>query len=230
MKLSRSLYVLVIAAGLLLTACNQLRPEDRLCKRTSFSESGSDQADFAFGYFPPAFAEETLDCGFGGGPQPIIGEVEREWFPRQWQAACEPSLYAMARSAQPADFTLRFSYIPSFDPSVFITVQRKDEELVLIAKQLNGAGGYEPGTLARSKEIVLTDQQAVELETMLAEGGLFQETAKACELGFDGSRWIFELVSTGEYRMVNRWSPSDGAAHDLGELLIRLSGWSIETY
>jgi hypothetical protein len=123
-----------------------------------------------------------------------------------------------------------FSYIPSFDPSVFITVQRKGEGFVLIAKQLNGAGGYDPGILARSKEIALTEEQAVEFEAMLAEGGLFREAVETCEFGFDGSRWIFELVSSGEYQMVNLWSPSDGAAHELGELRIRLSGWNIETY
>ena len=49
-------------------------------------------------------------------------------------------------------------------------------------------------------------------------------------MGFDGSEWLFEMVDQDGYRLVKRWSPDDGAAYDLGQVLIELSGWSEETY
>lgn len=161
---------------------------------------------------------------------PIIGEVEREWYPRQWRAASEPSFYELAQCEALPDLALRFGYIPSFDPSVFIRVQPDGEGLKLIAKKMTGAGGYDPGTLGRSKELRLTDKQASELRRMLSAEALFQEPPHTCELGFDGSQWIFEMVDKEGYKMVKRWSPNEGAAHNLGQFLIDLSGWRIDTY
>lgn len=185
---------------------------------------------FASGYFPRTFGEPQIDCGYPAGPAALIGEVEQEWYPRQWQAAREPSFYGLSEQDIPPAFALRFSYIPSFTPSVFIRVHRESDGLRLVAKEMSGAGGYEPGKIARSKEVRLSSQQVLQLEKLLAEEALFEEPADTCQLGFDGSEWIFEMVDSKGYRMVKRWSPNEGAAYNLGMHLAELSGWQFDKY
>ncbi len=216
--------------ALLLAACTAERFDEPICRASNQSIADQPISKFAHGYFPEEFGEPSEDCGNPDRPVPIIGEIERDWYPGQWRAAHEPSFYELTQCETPPQFALRFSYIPSFDPSVFIRVQSDGNGLSLIAKQLTGAGGYDPGTLGWSRKVRLTASQAAELRQILASEALFEEPPDTCELGFDGSKWIFEMVDENGYRMVKRWSPREGAAHNLGRFLINLSGWDVETY
>jgi hypothetical protein len=207
-----------------LTACDAVRPQDRACQAQQASTAESKAGAFARGYFPEAFAKPSLACGYPAGPSPIIGDIEREWYPRQLRAGCEPSLYELSRRAERSEFTLRFSLIPSFHPSVFIRVQKAGDQYTLIVKEMSGAGGYDPGVIKRSKELLLSPIQVTELKRLLAEETLFEEPATICERGFDGSQWLFEIVDKGGYKMVNRWSPTEGPARNLGSYLMDVSG------
>jgi hypothetical protein len=226
----RAARLAIVFASITLTACNQVRPEDRLCRARQEDTVKPQGEAFADGYFPAAFGRYTDRCADPTRPSPTVSGFESEWYPRQWRAACEPSFYQLSLREAPPEFALRFSYMPSFDPSVFITVQSEGDGFRLIVKEMSGLGGYDEGTIARSREVRLKASQVAVLKKLLDEGALFRESPANCVSGFDGSRWIFELVTSGEYQMVNRWSPSEGAAHDLGEMLIRLSGLSVETY
>ena len=223
-------FTVAIAGALSLAACTAERFDEPVCRAPQRSAASQASSGFARGYFPAEFAKPTLDCGTPSGLLPLIGDIEQDWYPKQWQAAHEPSFYELTQCGTPPEFALRFSYIPSFDPSVFIRVQSDGDGLSLIAKQLTGAGGYDPGALGWSKKMQLTERQASELQQILASQALFEEPPATCEMGFDGSQWIFEMVDENGYRMAKRWSPSDGAAHNLGRFLIELSGWEIETY
>ena len=223
---SRFLAVTVLTPAL--AACTPERFDEPICRAPTAASPEQRSSQFAQGYFPPEFGKPSGNCGYEGGPVHLISEVERDWYPRQLRAASESSFSALAQCETPPEFALRFSYIPSFDPSVFIRVQPDGEGMSLIAKRLTGAGGYDAGSLGRSKMVRLTP---VEVERVKqAAQRLFQEPADICEMGFDGSEWLFEMVDQDGYRLVKRWSPDDGAAYDLGQVLIELSGWSEETY
>lgn len=228
MPLSQRNKIIAILASFALVSCNQVRPEDRACQADNVSAAEPREESFAFGYFPLAFSEPTESCG--NGSFAIIGEVAREWYPRQWRAACEPSFYELSKEAASPKFALRFSYIPSFDPSVFISVLKEGDDYKLIAKKLSGTGGYDPGVINHSKELFLSAEQVAELKRLLEQESLFDEPPVTCELGFDGSQWIFEKVDESGYKMVNRWSPREGTAHSLGQHLIELSGWRVDVY
>ncbi|MEH6759444.1 MAG: hypothetical protein V7676_18375 [Parasphingorhabdus sp.] len=214
----------------LLVACAPERFDEPICKSAQKLISEKTDAPFAAGFFPPEYAKPGLSCGYPSGSVPIVGEIESEWYPKQWLAASEGSYYDLAQCDTLPEFSLRFSYIPSFDPSVFIRIEAEGEGLKLIAKELTGAGGYDPGRLGRSKELRLTDQQAERLQKLLDAEALFQMPSKTCEMGFDGSQWIFEMVDKDGYKMVNRWSPQKGAPHAVGMYLVELSGWDLELY
>ena len=184
---------------------------------------------FASGYFPESYGDPLVDhCNSDAGPWPLIGEVEEEWYPDQWMAAREPSFYLFSEQEVPPNFALRFSYIPSFSPSIFVRVQEQEGAYILYAKRMDGTGGYEPGTIASSKRIKLSDQEVADLKQLIREDALFEEKADGCSYGFDGSEWLFELVDPQGYRFVKRGSPTEGAGHRLGQHLIGLTGWSMD--
>lgn len=221
-------FLAAIALPPALVSCTPERFDEPICRAPAAASPDQRSSQFAQGYFPPEFGKPSGGCGYDGGPMPLIGEVERDWYPRQLRAASESSFFALAQCESPPEFALRFSYIPSFNPSVFVRVQPDAEGVSLVAKRLTGAGGYEPGSLGRSKMVRLTPAEVERVKR--AARRLFQEPRDTCEIGFDGSQWLFEMVDEDGYRFVKRWSPDDGAAHDLGRLLIELSGWNEETY
>ena len=122
----------------------------------------------------------------------------------------------------------RFTWLPSFDHSVVVRVERKGEQYVLEAKTETGAGGYDPGQLSRSTVMTLTDPERTAFARLLEAWQFWEQTTKDRSLGFDGSQWILEGVAEGRYHVVDRWSPtSDGplaSYYLLGEWLLRKSG------
>jgi len=230
MELLTVLRTAAISSALFLASCVPEKFDHPICHAPPKIGSDTEIQKFASGYFPPEYGDPSSGCNYRAGPTAIIGEVEREWYPRQWAAASEPSLYEAAQCNALPDFVLRFSYIPSFDPSVFIRVQSDGDGLKLTASEMTGAGGYDPGEVGRTKEVRLSEKQAFELREMLDAQALFEEKPDICQAGLDGSSWIFELVDKDGYRMVKRWSPEDGAAHNLGILLIEFTDWSFEPY
>ena len=106
-------------------------------------------------------------------------------------------------------------------------MQENEGTYTLFAKRMDGAGGYEPGSIASSKKVSLSVEEITDLKKLLREDGLFEEKADLCSLGFDGSKWLFEQIDHQGYRFVKRWSPTEGAGHRLGQYLIELTGWKI---
>ncbi|WP_428028250.1 hypothetical protein [Altererythrobacter sp.] len=184
---------------------------------------------FASGYFPEVYGEPIVgNCDWPSGPHPLIGEVEEDWFSDQLIAAREPSLHLLSQQQLRPSFILRFSYLPSFSPSIFVRVYKDTDDHFLIAKRLSGLGGYDAGTIASSKKIRLTSDQVDSLKRLLVEEALFNEPADDCSIGFDGATLIFEQVDENGYKMVKRWSPSEGSAYNLGLHLHRLTGWNTD--
>ena len=184
---------------------------------------------FAHGYFPKSYGNASFDCGVNVGKIPTISEIEEEWYPSQWQAALEPSLHLLSEQ-KTSNFVLRFSYIPSFGPSIFIRIHKEGKRYKLIVKKMSGFGGYDPGVISESKEIHLSPKQVSELNKLLNKEKLFEEAAAICDFGFDGSEWIFETADSNGYKMVKRWTPFDGAAYNVGEYLFLLSECPIDQW
>lgn len=198
--------VLVVAIALAASACGPIRSQDRVCQIEQMlsDEPSGDAKDKAF--FPDGFAEEMQSdqCGI---ERPRLGEVEREWFPNQWRAACEPPLFDGKQSGEGVRFTFRFSYLPSRDHSIFLRLEKDEDAHRLIVKQMTGRGGYEPGVVSRSKELELSEDDIQFVRRKLEElrasraaeaARLDREGPKDICFGtLDGTEWIFEVVEKG---------------------------------
>lgn len=174
-------------------------------------------------YFPRALYCQGNSCGRTG----IISRSEQEWYSRQLAAADEIPLVSLARNAEPGTTLLRFSWIPSFSPSVFVLVRKTgDGAYAITAKRLDGRGGYAPGTLAQQIDRRLTQDEAQRLEKIGAQ--LAGEPSAVNDFGLDGAQWLVEQADQDHYRFMNRWSPQDGPVKKLGTLLLSFTGWDLD--
>lgn len=184
-------------------------------------------------YFPDSFYEPSVQCDeLEGGLQPVLSIVEKRWYPRQLDAAGEPSLYLASQADRPdGQQSLRFTWLPTFQHPVFVRVESlPDGRQKLIATRLSGAGGYAPGTVKDRIERLLTATESRRLGKMLERTRLSELPPTLCaDGGTDGSQWIFESVDSRGYHFVNRWTPRKGEVRKLGLLLLSLTGWTFES-
>lgn len=185
-------------------------------------------------YFPTGFAEETLpdQCGTEG---PRLSEVERQWYPKHWRAACEPPLLDQDQPENGNQFKFRFSLLPSFDNPLIFRMESRQDGHWLVVKQLTGHGGYDPGIIGRTKEFELSraeiDFVRDKLNRIRASRAdalaRFEENGPSdtCFAMFDGTQWILEVVEDDQYDMFTATSPTNGDLHELGTMLMRKSGW-----
>lgn len=206
---------------------------DRLCMALPGEKTSITPAPSGKTYFPTAFGKPAQVCNYKGYPEcfATISSVEMDWYPQIWDAADEPSLYDRSREPRPQGrTTLRFTWLPTFDHPVIVRLERQGGKVELIAKQLSGEGGYEPGKAGLSVTRSLSDAEVRQLNTILSRTAVLDQRATECDGGLDGSQWIVESVDDEGYRFINRWSPEKGPVRTFGDFALDLTGWKLDKY
>ncbi len=91
-------------------------------------------------------------------------------------------------------------------------------------KQLDGAGGYEPGKLITNQTDPLTKDQWSAFTRRLDRACYWSLPSMSEEIeGNDGAQWILEGRRDGRYHVVDRWSPNGGVFRDACLYLLTLS-------
>ena len=175
---------------------------------------------------PKLFKPER--CGLFSRPESELDGFRAEWYGKALTSAQEPSLFERSQSRAPSS-EYRFTWLPSFNHPITVKVLTKpDGALQVIAKELSGAGGYDPSRITRRVERVLSPDEAASFIGTVAKTDICHLPSARCLLGgVDGEEWIFEAVDKTGYHFTRRWSPTRGPAHDLGTAFIRLTAWAI---
>lgn len=173
-------------------------------------------------------APGTTACE-GSGPWIFPSAALREnelWFGKYLHAAEEGSLCAAW-----GEEAYRFTWLPTWGMPVVVRVERRGTEHRLTAKQLDGAGGYEPGELRVSRTRPLAPAEWLRIVRAVEDTGLWSaDTPEADPFisGLDGATWIVEGVREARYRGIERWSPAarEGAeaVRAAGLLFLETSG------
>lgn len=221
-----------------LAACGNNQPSEShapennaLCKVLPGKTDTINPTKSGVQYFPPSFGKTMHVCNFKGYPEcfPKVSAFENEWYSKHWEAAREPSLYQISKGQESAQGgILRFTWLPTFHHPVTVRFEIEPGSTTMIAKELSGAGGYEPGKINRQITRTLNSAEARQLAEAMAKASPFNEPPAKCELGLDGSQWMLERVERGSYDYASRWSPQKGAMRDFGMLALRLTGWKFE--
>lgn len=149
------------------------------------------------------------------------------WYSKHLKAMSEKSLLGISDKNVE---TYRFLWLRTFHHPIFVRVERiqhepNANEIVLFSKELDGAGGYEPGKLFNETGRVLTEKQWCEFMNLLEKANYWKlPTQDKNSGGFDGAEWILEGVRDNRYHIVERWSPDGGEYREACIYLLKLSG------
>jgi hypothetical protein len=186
-------------------ACNrQADVESRLDNREITS---TDQANT-----PSRLCRATDTVYFADTP---LGEREG-WYGKHLRAMKEPVLCPDSMRER-----YRFLWLRTFHRPIAVRVEQRPDDIRLVAKELDGAGGYGPGTIVRDTSFSLPRAQWEEFRHLLSEAQFWQLPAhwppEEGVVGVDGSQWILEGVAGEHYHVVDRWTPE----HDPRDVAFR---------
>jgi hypothetical protein len=147
-------------------------------------------------------------------------EFRRQWYSKHLRATGEPSLSCAAAVEE----RYRFLWLPTWGHPIAVRLAHTGERASLIAVELDGAGGYEPGKVARRASRSLTKEEWDAVQKALDRATFWKLPSHERSGGTDGSQLIVEGRIDRAYHAVDRWSPREGAYRDLCMLFLRLSG------
>ncbi|MEA3048489.1 MAG: hypothetical protein QOG84_325 [Sphingomonadales bacterium] len=161
------------------------------------------------------------------------------WFGGQLRAMGEPPLGAPADLGPFAE-RFRLLVLPTFTPAFASRIDvGPDGKAILRWADLNGRGGYEPGTLAREGSRPLRGSELRRFRSALAAaalGSLRRQEGDAIvndaagtstiRLCADGTTFVFEhLDASGRQYVVRQCGIEEKPARRLARLVFDLTGW-----
>jgi hypothetical protein len=147
------------------------------------------------------------------------------WYGNHLKAMNEKSL--LNTSDHSAEI-YRFLWLRSFDHPIFVRVERRRHHIEIFTKELDGAGGYEPGKSLRTGNYNLTKEEWNKFTTLLESANYWNMPNENEDLGHDGAEWILEGVKENRYHIVDRWSPREGNYREACIYLLKLSGVDVD--
>lgn len=182
-------------------------------------------------YFPSSLSKQFMSCGSWSRRRslPVLSSFENKWFSGHLVAANEPSLLRQSkRHVSPPD-SIRFTWLRTFHQPVIVRVEGLWSPTArLIAKELSGKGGYEPGVVAKRLERLLTTTETASLRRTMMRLRASHVPSKDCDFGLDGSVWLAEVADRSGYHFAVRWSPTRGEIRYFGLTMLTLTGWKFE--
>lgn len=153
---------------------------------------------------------------------PGSDEARRRWYSTSLLRMAEPSL--SCGDWQGVE-TYRFLWLQSFAHPIAVRVTRQGRRTELLAVQLSGIGGGDPGAVLQRvrKELSIVDWGL--LESALWRSGFWSLPTSGNMYGLHGEQWVVEGRRNESYHIVDRWSPPEGAYRDLGLFFFDLAGW-----
>ncbi|HMJ07490.1 MAG TPA: hypothetical protein VK468_00700, partial [Pyrinomonadaceae bacterium] len=171
---------------------------------------------FKNGYFPVGAFNEGWEHSDSGA---------NNWYGRFLKVMGEKPL--LRSSNDDADEVYRFLWLRTFHHPVSVRIERSRSSFRIIAVELSGAGGYEPGRISRTDHHEVYEEDWCEFMSRLEAASFWsQRTTVEGDGGNDGSQWMLEGIRRNRYHVVDRWSPNEGAYREACIYLLKLSGFN----
>lgn len=170
-------------------------------------------------YFPP----NTLAV------DPYCDEFKQSWYSKFLKAMSEPTFAQLGLESREV---YRFLWLRTFHRPIAVRIGRCGDDCTLLAKELDGAGGYEPGTISKEISRPITLKEWDKFLSLLRNTDYWELSNKDDALAIDGAFWILEGKRNGKYHVVNRHSPRtdgpDSAFREVCLYLLALTGIEID--
>jgi hypothetical protein len=145
--------------------------------------------------------------------------LKNHWYSMQLQGLDEPSLFALAGKTTAQAY--RLLWLRTFHHPIAVRVDiEPDGTGVLTTKMGSGAGGYSPGKLVQNSSRKLDGVEVKQFLALIERVGFWTAANPVTDqTGTDGSQWVIEGLKSGNYHVIDRWSPHQGPAHEIGMFL-----------
>lgn len=158
-------------------------------------------------------------------------QFSADWYSKHLRILQEDSLWRLSQE-QPTSETYRFLWLRTFHHPLCIRVSlHQDGTGVLVAKETNGQGGYEPGQVIRNTTRALSKEQGRRFLDRVHRVAFKRQSADNNEstIHLDGAQWIVEESKRGHYRVVDVWSPPPSHPVRLlaMTLMIEMAQWDV---
>lgn len=185
-------------------------------------------------YLPDTVYAQTYSCNYEWEDKPVertyIDEDDNQSYSRTLASAREPRIAPRpGRSLRAGQEIIRLVVKRTFANPVVVRVERADKGARLIAKRLDGLGGYWAGNLKVRKIVKLDEAQTAAVQAAFAALSFEPNPANRCPITTDGSNWLVEHATGDQYRVINARGPegNDEALWNFGNLLLALTGWEL---
>jgi hypothetical protein len=152
------------------------------------------------------------------------GYKRDDWYGSFLKAMNQDSLLNITDDSE----VYRFLWLRTFHHPLVVAIKRKDGLTTLSTVETNGAGGYEPREIIKSKTFQLKDDEYCNFIRLLNKSDFWEMTSNKGISGTDGAQWIMEGVKNGRYHITERWSPADGQFREACVYLLQLSGVDVD--
>jgi hypothetical protein len=128
----------------------------------------------------------------------------------------EPSLFERAKS--PSSQSYRFLWLRSFHKPILVRLDVGSDAIGRLTIKIgSGPGVSATGGPVDERIRRLTKQQTDSFLDQINTLGFWELSPQEDPVsGPDGARWIVEGVKDGQYHVVHRWTPQNGAVRTLG--------------
>ncbi len=160
-------------------------------------------------------------------PDGVLSDSKLRWYSKHLAAMNERPLKEQTgqKSSESKREAYRFIWLRSFDHPSAVRLEAKNGQYRLTAKEVDGKGGYDPGTLTLNKSRSLTHEEWKTLMGWINECSFWTMTTSeknyyTNQHGMktywdikDGAKWIVEGVRDDKYHIVDRQSPGTFIEH-----------------
>lgn len=180
-------------------------------------------------YFPKImFPTYGIDFTYEGTKSVLIeGEYDDfsiEWYSEHLYKMKEPLLFNRKTDKE----IFRFTWLRTFDKPIAIRIEKNKDDYWLYWKKLSGKGGYEPGELITDSKKRISENEWLSFQNLIKKTDFWNMDYGQGVFGNDSSQWILESVNSTDYRVVDRWSPSEGNFYNACDFLISLTNLKIK--
>jgi hypothetical protein len=156
-------------------------------------------------------------------------------FSKNVAAMDEPSMFEL--SSDKDNHSYRFLWLRSFHEPVSVRIKiHSNGAGTLYVKMCDHNAWHGPNTKMEDKTNTKIEDRTVDLTKdavdaimeKLNDAEYWDMPAHRVTFGLDGASWLVEGVMSGQYRVVLRWSPVEGAYRELGLHFLKLSGLEVE--
>lgn len=143
-----------------------------------------------------------------------------EWIVSNLNILQEPSLFALSNDSKVQCYRLLF--LPAFEKPIALRLTIKSDDTGTLDVKIGTAESETP-RLIESKTIQASRQQVADFLHLLDKANFWNLPVRYGGYGVDGVIFIIEGVKDGEYQVVQRWSPKEGAYLDAADFLFELA-------